>query len=258
MSNDAIKTFAQVIGPEKIRELREAAAPPTKKPLWIARYCDDDQIAELYYRMIEKRESIQTLAKVARDIWNIQPHWDLKSMVAGLRSWKKRISSELDEHIAIQKTPTDRDRALALKKRQRVLASNLDALGRLGYAIELQTERMVMGHEIEMKAKTPLKFVDQIMSGLNDMIQNYVTLAVKTGAINSAPSELNINLKSKSDFVLQHYVANDGQKMIKAADKLLTALKEKCVKLELDPETGQYYSPSLPPPKEVVEEDPSE
>ena len=256
MSNDAVKTFTQIIGPEKVRELREAAAPPTKKPLWVARYCDDDQLAELYYRMIEKGESVTTLAKVARDIWNIQPHWDIKSMIAGLNTWKKRISTDLDQNIAIQRTPTEKDKAVALKKRQRVLTSNLDALGRLGYAIELQTERMIMGHEIEMKAKTPLKFVDQIMTGLNDMIQNYVTLAIKTGAINSAPSELNINLKSKSDFVLQHYVANDGQKMIKAADKLLTALKEKCVKLELDPETGQYYSPEM---KTItVGEEPSE
>jgi hypothetical protein len=70
---------------------------------------------------------------------------------------------------------------------------------------------------------------------------------MKTGTINTAPSEVNINLKAKSDFVLQHYVANDGQKMIKAADRLLTALKDKCVKLELDPETGQYYSPEIKP-----------
>lgn len=245
MSDTTAKTFAEIIGPEKIRELREAAAPPTKKPLWVARYCDDDQIAELYYRMIEKNESVSTLARVARDIWNVQPHWDIKSLVSGLRVWRKRIATDLDENIAVQKTPTEKDKAIALRKRQRNLTSNLDALGRLGYAIELQTERMMMGHEIEMKAKTPLKFVDQIMTGLNDMVHNYVTLAMKTGAINSAPSELNINLKSKSDFVLQHYVANDGQKMIKAADKLLTALKEKCVKLELDPETGQYYSPEM-------------
>lgn len=245
MSDTTAKTFAEIIGPEKIRELREAAAPPTKKPLWVARYCDDDQIAELYYRMIEKNESVSTLARVARDIWNVQPHWDIKSLVSGLRVWRKRIATDLDENITVQKTPTEKDKAIALRKRQRNLTSNLDALGRLGYAIELQTERMMMGHEIEMKAKTPLKFVDQIMTGLNDMVHNYVTLAMKTGAINSAPSELNINLKSKSDFVLQHYVANDGQKMIKAADKLLTALKEKCVKLELDPETGQYYSPEM-------------
>lgn len=256
MSDTTAKTFAEIIGPEKIRELREAAAPPTKKPLWIARYCDDDQIAELYYRMIEKNESVSTLARVARDIWNVQPHWDIKSLVSGLRVWRKRIATDLDENIAVQKTPTEKDKAIALRKRQRNLTSNLDALGRLGYAIELQTERMMMGHEIEMKAKTPLKFVDQIMTGLNDMVHNYVTLAMKTGAINSAPSELNINLKSKSDFVLQHYVANDGQKMIKAADKLLTALKEKCVKLELDPETGQYYSPEM---KTItVGEEPSE
>lgn len=256
MSDTTAKTFAEIIGPEKIRELREAAAPPTKKPLWVARYCDDDQIAELYYRMIEKNESVSTLARVARDIWNVQPHWDIKSLVSGLRVWRKRIATDLDENIAVQKTPTEKDKAIALRKRQRNLTSNLDALGRLGYAIELQTERMMMGHEIEMKAKTPLKFVDQIMTGLNDMVHNYVTLAMKTGAINSAPSELNINLKSKSDFVLQHYVANDGQKMIKAADKLLTALKEKCVKLELDPETGQYYSPEM---KTItVGEEPSE
>lgn len=242
------KTFAQLVGDEKLQELRAAAAPSGKKTLWMARYCDDDQMAELYYRLFERHDDILDLAKIARDVWNIQPHWEIKSLAAGLKTWRRRLSTELDSYIDKQKTPTDKSKAMALKKKQRVLSSNLDALGRLGYAIELQTERMVMAHDIELRAKTPMKFMDQIMGGLNDMIQNYVTLAMKTGAINTAPSEVNINLKAKSDFVLQHYVANDGQKMIKAADKLLTALKDKCVKLELDPATGQYYSPDLADP----------
>lgn len=239
------RTFTQIIGSEKLKELREAAAPAGKKPLWLARYCDDDQLAELYYRIFERQDSILDLAKIARDVWNIQPHWEIKSFTRGLTTWKKRLSTELDIHIAKQKTPTEKSKALALRRRQRVLTSNLDALGRLGYAIELQTERMVMAHEIELRAKTPMKFMDTIMGHLNEMISTYVTLAMKTGTINTAPSEVNINLKAKSDFVLQHYVANDGQKMIKAADKLLTALKDKCIKLELDPETGQYYSPEI-------------
>jgi hypothetical protein len=44
----------------------------------------------------------------------------------------------------------------------------------------------------------------------------------------------------RSKLVLEKYVGDDGQKMIKSADKLLKVLETRCVTMELDPETGQY------------------
>jgi len=240
-----IRTFLEIIGPEKLKELREAAAPEGKKRLWMAKYCDDDQIAEMYYRLFERHDDVGDVARVARDIWGIQPHWDLRSFTNGLQTWKKRLSTEIDEVIDIQKTPTEKQKVMALRKKQRMLTSRLDALGRLGYAIELQTERMLMGHEIEQKAKTPLKFMDTIMGSLNEMVNTYVSLAIKTGALDSAPSEVNINLQAKSDFALNHVIGNDGKKFLRAADKFLTQIKEASVKMEWDEETQKYYPPEL-------------
>jgi hypothetical protein len=44
----------------------------------------------------------------------------------------------------------------------------------------------------------------------------------------------------RSRLILDKYVGDDGEKMARAADKLIKALEEKCVKMELDPETGKY------------------
>ena len=52
--------------------------------------------------------------------------------------------------------------------------------------------------------------------------------------------EENAEMERRSKLVLDKYVGNDGNKMIRSADKLLKALEEKCVKMELDDETGKY------------------
>jgi len=240
-----ISSFVEIIGREKLKELREAAAPEGKKRLWLSKYCDDDQLAELYYRIFERHDDLAELARVARDLWGIQPHWNLKSFVAGLKTWRKRLATDIDAVAITQKDPTDKQKVMELRKRQRALTAKLDALGRLGYAIELQTERMAMGHEIELRAKTPMKFMDTVMDTLNKMVENYITLAIKTGAMNAAPSEININLKEKSDFVLTHIIGDDGPSMLKVADKFLTKLKEAAVTMVWDEETQRYYPPKV-------------
>ncbi len=53
--------------------------------------------------------------------------------------------------------------------------------------------------------------------------------------------------KENSDVVLD-WLHPHRDRLVIAADKLLRALKDRCVKLELDPETGQYYDPGTKNP----------
>jgi hypothetical protein len=44
----------------------------------------------------------------------------------------------------------------------------------------------------------------------------------------------------RSKLVLEKFVKDDGSKMIRSADKLLKALEARCVKMEIDEESGRY------------------
>ncbi len=44
----------------------------------------------------------------------------------------------------------------------------------------------------------------------------------------------------RSKIVLDRYIGNDGQKMVRAAQAFLEGIEKKCVKMNLNPETGEY------------------
>jgi hypothetical protein len=50
----------------------------------------------------------------------------------------------------------------------------------------------------------------------------------------------NAEFDRRSKLVLDKFVGDDGDKLIRSADKLLKALEAKCVKMELDEESGRY------------------
>ncbi len=50
----------------------------------------------------------------------------------------------------------------------------------------------------------------------------------------------NTQFERRSKLVLDNFVGDDGEKMVRSADKLLKVLETRCVTMELDPETGEY------------------
>ena len=236
----SLTDFVSTIGNDKLEEIKAAARPPGKAPLWIGRYCDDEQMAEIYYRLIIRADSPAEIVRVVRDLWGIQTHWNIDVFLSGLRVFKKRMSNEVSRFKDEAKKHKRTKEVKEVTKRLNQLTAKVDALGHLGYAIELQMKRLMMGHEIEVKGHMPMKFVDTMQTTLNEMLKNYVQLAIKTGILDSVPNEININLQARSNLVLEKYIGNDGNRMLRAADNFLKAIEAKCVALEQDPQTGEY------------------
>jgi hypothetical protein len=237
-----IKTWVQLIGEDKIVELRNAAAPLNKKPLWIATYCDDEQMAEIYYRIFERGEDLKEIAKMARNMWGIRKDWQLQDFVRGMERWKQRLMTPMSSFILGKKNPEERRKAKKFKKKQHRVFKKLDALGTLGYAIKVQVERLAITHAREKAAKMPLEIVEGIQKNLTEMINSYVTLGVKTGLMDGVPAEYNVNLKAQSDAVLTHVVGDYGPRMIRGAQKFLEAMSQRAEVIDMDLETGKILS----------------
>lgn len=238
-----ITDWIQLIGDVKIEELRAAAiSEKKKKRLWINRYCDDEQVAELYIRIFTYNEPTKKLAKLARDVWGIKPNWKLQQFERGLERWIDRIKTTLLEAKRAAETPTELRKVAVAEDKLKTLYAKIDALGVLGGAIQIQAERLMFIHEKEknMERVAPFKLTDTIQRTLTHQVETYMQLAMKTGALDSVPDEVNINLKMRADTVHDAFVNRDGKRMADIADKFLQRIEQEALSCRFDRETGTY------------------
>jgi len=235
-----LEGWVETISEGMRKALRQAACPPGQATLWLHKELDDGQLAELYFRMFKRNEDFRDIAFMVKNDWGKKPKWQLRDFVPGLKKWKEALSTTFSEYMDMAETPKSLEKIKDRQKVQKKLSEELDIMEKLAYAIEVNSTRLQMAHERELMAKIPLRITDEVTRTLGALCANYAAVAVKTGVIEQAPSELNINFKAKADMVLERYIGNDGTKMIKAANAFLEGLHEKCVTMNLDPETGEY------------------
>ena len=237
----ALTGWVKLVGEDQIRQLREACISENGKVLWIHKYLDDEQIAELYFRLLERNEDQKKLSKVVRDDWGILPHWPLQNFYKGMKKWVKRL--ETDYHnLSRSSTTTPKLKYQANKKRKEAhkLFKRLDILGRLGYAIELQTDRLNMIHQMEKDRGLPSKHTDVIQSTLSKMGARYIDAAIKTGVLAGVPHEVNVNLQAKSELVHAELIAGDGQKWGRAAQDFLDKMEQHVIEMGKNTGAKEY------------------
>jgi len=227
-----ITGWVKLVGENKVQELKAAAFPPTGKPLWLYKYLDDEQIAEIFFRIFEREEPLKAIAKCVRDQWGIQKHWPLQNFTRGMDRWIDILKNDYYDVLLNPRVPDKiKKKAKKEKKEAYKLFEKLDILGRLGYAIELQTDRLNMIHNFEKKAKHVQKHTDVIATNLSKMAMRYVDIAVKTGVLSGVPSEVNVNLQGKAEFVHAEFIAGDATKWVKAAQDFLSLAEKKAINM---------------------------
>jgi hypothetical protein len=237
-----IKTWVELVGEGQLLQIKEACHPPKKKPLWLIKHLDNEQLAEVCYRMFEKEEDLRAIAKMVRDEWGINPSgkWQLQDYTRGMEQLKRRLATPMSKHIMGKRNPEEKRKAKALKKKHLRIFKKLDPLGRLGWIVEQQTKRYAMARVKEKALKMPLDITDTIAANLTTQIRTYAEMGIKLGLLQGVPEEINVNLKAKADLVMAHFIAGDGQKMIRAANSYLEDMAGQCVDLEIDSETGEF------------------
>lgn len=241
------KDWIELIGKQKLHDIREAAYPPHKKPLWMIKLLDDQQLAEVYYRVFEMGESLEEIALLIRGKWGIQPKWKRHQFTRGLQVWKDRLDTDYSKaKTEVKDSPKEEKKIERVKSRAQEFFAKVDALGRLGAAIDVQTERLIMIHERELSIKTPLKMTDSIQANLTSMVQTYIMMSIKTGVLDGVPDELNVNFKAQADVVLEHGIKGDGNRIVRIAQKFLEQAAQHVVHMTMNEETGQYEKSVAP------------
>jgi hypothetical protein len=264
MKKLSLPNWVQLVGKGRVKQLRDAAISTKKKKLlWITKYLDDNQIAELYYRVFENGEPLKKVARMVRRDWQVKPAWKLQQFVRGLETWKERLSTTLSVTKELAITPEDKKQIAKAEQAIAKLHGDVDVMKVLGGAIQMEAERIadLRAYEISIwerqkelaKAKgipaprmPVFTELDRMMVTLNTLCGQYSFVAMKTGATQVVPDEINVNIKAKSDFVLEHYVGRDGDRMKRAALRFLELAEQQAIDYSIDEKTGRFIPQGEP------------
>lgn len=232
--------WVKIVGKGRIKQLREAAiSSKLKRPLWISTYLNDSQIAEVYYRIFEKNESLESVAKKVKLVWGVQPSWTIQQFVRGLETWKNRLATKVTDVKEVVKEHKDKVALKKVRDKLEDLNREVNALGMLGYAIEVQAERIQMFREFENKRNMPVSATDQALKTFRELCDTYGNMAVRLGVLEGAPTEINVNLQAKGQVIFDKVIGDDGSRLITCGNKLLQRLEEHCVLMEQD-DKGEF------------------
>ena len=243
-----VKGGAEVVGPAQLRNLRLIVSPPGKKGTWL-RKLNDRRLAEVYMRLSHGQSAFR-IAQIAQREWNVMTKSNTRSLCRALYLFTTAALGEVKAEVTNEPPSKEKsDMSAGFGNRRRVLNKKLDAMGRLGWLIEQQTERFEMALALEKKTSMPLKHTDVVVKRLGDLLDKYLDYAVKLGLIDSKPPELSLKVKHMFDgFVGQ--MGDDGQKVAMAGQRFLELAAEGAMTLTMA-EDGSY---SLKRP-EVQEEE---
>lgn len=237
IKHQTLKQFCETIPTEVMSRLREAVQPEGKKALWL-KQLDDDQLAEVYHRLCIQKQPILHVARVVKKQFGIHSEWKPFQFSDGLKKFRERVSTEI-ENLGY-KGEQEAAEAKSLSKTGQKLSKKVDGLGRLGWLIEVQSERVEMFFEHEKKLRMPLKKMNETVKVLGDLINIFMTQGRKTGAIEQVPSEINWNIKHGFDQLKRNVIKGDTNKMLMATQKMLEYAEEECLILRHNEETGTF------------------
>jgi hypothetical protein len=229
-----LQSSAELTSAVVIQKLRAVCCPPGKKGTWL-RLLNDRQLAEVYHRLKLGQPSYR-IARIAQEEWGIRKKAEVKSLARAVRKFKEEALGL----IHVEKTAPSEDRkelGRKLEGKALTLTKKVDGLGRLGWLIERQTERVLLLMDREKNA-LPFKFTGDEIETLSDMIEKYVKLQVTLGIVDTPPPEINLNVKHRFDGLLQHTVQG-GTAVIEAADRWLQKCEESALTLRRS-EDGRY------------------
>ncbi len=124
------------------------------------------------------------------------------------------------------------------------LQSKINGMGRLGWLIDRQTERLQFLLSREKNA-LPMNITNDVVRQLGTLLEKYIGFQITVGEQTSVPQEHLIKVDARVNALLEHTIHETGDEMALAAAKLIESAKQKAITLDLD-KSGRYCRDSLP------------
>ena len=221
---------------ELVAALRKAVRPPGQRPSWLSSL-NNRQLVEVYHRL-QLGNSMLRIVKIAQQEWRIMPTSRPASLCRAVSAFRDKVVGAIQK-LETSSEPAVKEMSERMAKEVNRVTGKIDALGKLGWLITVQEERIAMLFTREKASNLPFKHTDNTIKIMGELLGNYVSLQVQLGVVPTVPDELNMNVKHKFDGVLGA-VGSDGAKVVDALGKFLNWADQHAVKMVLDEKTGAY------------------
>jgi hypothetical protein len=198
---------------ELIQKLRKVAESSKLEHKWLYKLTDS-QLVDIY-NLIRSGKLLVEIPDTVVDNWGIDVGISKQQMVSDLANFKLKALDDVALAVAQQRAGDPRAGEIA--SRLNKLSTKVDAMGRLGWLIDLQTERVQS--LTESKDSRTIHHASEAVRELGLLLEKYIRLEseVESGKI---------TMRTSVSGSILDGLQEEGRLISEAATKLLTMTKE--------------------------------
>lgn len=200
---------------------------------WLLQLTDDQLFS--VYEELNKGTTLIDIIKLCQRTFKIKRNAEVFHLMPDLVKFRGRALKDL-QYINMEEAK-NLEVTKQVEAKIRDLSAKLDGVGRLGWLIELQTNRVLTLMEREKKA-VPMPITTDNIKLLNDMIKGYVKTQAELGILDQAAAKVEIAIDHKFSELMSN-LKDDGTRMIDATHKLLDMAEQKAIIMTEDT-NGSY------------------
>lgn len=190
---------------------------------WLKKLKEDQLLS--VFEELKKGTTLTDIIKLCQRTFKINRSAEIYHLMPDLVKFRGRALKDIHYLNAEEAKALEVTKEAELKIRD--LSARLDGMGRLGWLIELQTNRVLTLVDREKKA-VPMPITTENIKLLNDMIKGYVKTQAELGIMDQVSTVQEINIECKFNDLVAN-LKDDGTKMIDATHKLLDMAEKRSV-----------------------------
>lgn len=194
------------------------------------------------YNNIAKGATLSETAKRVIDDWMPQNKNRFKTLVTDMAAFKIDVLKP-GEILKIQTEVKNDPEAAIIKKTMDEMSSKLDGMGRLGWLIDIQSNRVESLVKREAKA-LPMELTNNAVRQLGVLLEKYIEFQLESGhtfTMQEEPTQVDARVNA----LLEHTIKDSADDMAMAASRLIESAKQKAVNMDLD-KSNQICISTLP------------
>jgi signal transduction histidine kinase len=209
---------------ELIKRLRKVTTNSKMANKWLHKL-DNNQLCEVYTDLRNGFNFSEVIDKVQLE-WKIFFEMDSRLLMSDLANFKIKALDDL----ALLEAKFHNNEPMAKREMARLdgLSKKIDALGRLGWLADVQTDRVRNMVDTEQQENSPRSITGEAIRQLGTLLEKYIKLESETGATRITVTATTPQMQE----AFLSTIEGDGNKMINATRRLMTMAEDRSISIK--------------------------
>lgn len=202
----------------------------------------DDKLLWIYENISKGATLSETARRIISD-WLPESRNKFKTLISDLAAFKIDLLKP-EEIIKIQSDIKGDPEVKVIKQAIETMTSKLDGMGRLGWLIDVQSERVDNLVKKEQKS-LPMDITNNAIKQLGILLEKYIEFQMDSGVGLETTTQTTSTVDTRVNALLDHSIRDSADDMAMAASRLIEAAKQKAIHMDID-KSEQLVVSTLP------------